>query len=131
VRGLGRGVAHFNRRVTNRLMRPLARRLPGFGVVIHRGRTSGREYSTPVNVFAADAGFTIALTYGKRADWVQNVLAAGGCDLVTRGRRVHLAGPTVVHDESRRPAAAPARPILRLLGVADFLRLERRPDPVR
>jgi hypothetical protein len=32
---LGRRVAWFNRHITNRITRPLARRLPGFGVVEH------------------------------------------------------------------------------------------------
>src|SRR5919201_3796951 len=31
---LGRGVARFNRRFTNRLTRPIARWAPGFGIVI-------------------------------------------------------------------------------------------------
>jgi hypothetical protein len=53
-------VAHFNRRVTNRLTRPPARRLPGFGVVVHRGRKSGREYQTPVNVFETSGGYVVA-----------------------------------------------------------------------
>jgi hypothetical protein len=77
---LGRRTAHFNRRVTNRLTRPLARRLPGFGVVVHRGRTSGREFETPVNVFNAPSGYAIALTYGSDSDWVKNVLSAGAAN---------------------------------------------------
>ena len=31
--------------------RPLARHLPGFGIIIYRRRRSGRMYTTPVNVF--------------------------------------------------------------------------------
>jgi deazaflavin-dependent oxidoreductase (nitroreductase family) len=116
-------MAHFNRRVTNHVTRPLARRLPGFGVVVHTGRKSHRTYSTPVNVFPATGGFVIALTYGVESDWVRNVMAAGGCDLVTRGRRVHLTEPEIFRDETRRQAAAIARPMLRLLDVADFMRL--------
>lgn len=72
----GRGMAHFNRRVTNRLTRPLAHWLPGFGIVVHEGRSSKREYRTPVNVFRAPGGYVIALTYGTESDWVQNVRAA-------------------------------------------------------
>jgi deazaflavin-dependent oxidoreductase (nitroreductase family) len=97
---LGRRTAHFNRRVTNRLTRPLARRLPGFGVVVHRGRKSGRRFETPVNVFNAQGGYLIALTYGTESDWVKNVLATGGCELITRGRRrqlPHLNSSTTKH----------------------------------
>jgi hypothetical protein len=46
---VARRLAHFNRRFTNHVARPLAMLLPGFGVVVHTGRRSGREYRTPVN----------------------------------------------------------------------------------
>src|SRR5258708_9874623 len=38
-----------------------AARLPGFGIVTHVGRKSGRIYRTPVNVFREPDGFLIAL----------------------------------------------------------------------
>jgi len=120
-------MARFNRGVTNRLMRPLARQLPGFGVVEHSGRRSGRRYRTPVNVFRSGDSYVIALTYGVEAEWVQNVLAGGGCELITRGRRRRLTAPAVVHDDDRRLAPPPLRPILRLLRVAEFLRLAGAP----
>ena len=117
-------MARFNRRVTNRLTRPFARLLPGFGVVEHVGRRSGRRHETPVNVFRHDGAYVIALTYGRESEWVRNVLARDGCDLVMRGRRRTLRAPTVVHDENRRLVPRPLRPILAALRVADFLRLE-------
>jgi hypothetical protein len=61
-------------------------------------------------------------------DWVRNVLAAGGCELITRGRRYQLADPEIFHDQSRRPAPAIARPILRAIGAADFMRLRQEGD---
>jgi deazaflavin-dependent oxidoreductase (nitroreductase family) len=118
-------MAHFNRRVTNRLTRPLAGRLPGFGVVIHSGRKSTRQYRTPVNVFEAPRGYVIALTYGAESDWVKNVVAAGGCELLTRGRRHQLSSPEIIRDNSRRPVPAVVRPVLRLLRVTEFLYLQR------
>jgi deazaflavin-dependent oxidoreductase (nitroreductase family) len=127
---LGRRVAWFNSRVTNRITRPLARWLPGFGVVEHAGRRSGRPYRTPVNVFRSGPRYVIALTYGVESDWVKNVLAARGCDLVTRGHRHRLTAPAIVHDERRRLVPAPVRPILRLLRVGDFLRLEQADSPL-
>jgi deazaflavin-dependent oxidoreductase (nitroreductase family) len=120
---LSRRVARFNERVTNRLTRPLAPHAPGFGVVVHTGRTSGRVYRTPVNVFAHEGRFAVALTYGREAEWVKNVLAAGGCTLVTRGRRHQLTDPEVVHDDDLAEVPAFVRPVLRLIGVADFLLL--------
>ncbi len=118
---LGRRIAHFNRRVTNRITGPLAPWLPAFGVIVHTGRSSGRTYRTPVNVFRHDGGYVVALTYGPDSDWVQNVQAAGGCELITLGTSHRLTAPRLVHDESRALVPAHVRVPLRFLKVADFL----------
>ena len=98
--------------------------MPGLGLVVHRGRRSGRTYQTPVNTFPTEDGFIIALTYGAdNTDWVKNVQAAGGCELRTRGRVLQVDSPRVYHDETRRGIRAPHRYVLRLIGVADFLSL--------
>ena len=120
---LPRSIARVNRRVTNRLLGGLAQRLPGFGVVVHRGRRSRRQYRTPVNVFRRGDHFTIALTYGPNADWVRNVLADNGCTLETRGQTLRLARPRLFHDESRYAVPAPVRLILGIVNVYDFLEL--------
>jgi hypothetical protein len=60
-----RWVAAFNLAVTNRITSRFAARLPGFGILTHVGRKSGRVYRTPVNVFRVPEGFLIALTYGR------------------------------------------------------------------
>jgi deazaflavin-dependent oxidoreductase (nitroreductase family) len=122
-----RAVARFNRKVTNRVLGRVADRAPGFGVVLHRGRRSGRAYRTPVNIFAIPTGYSIALTYGRDVDWLRNVLAAGGCQVVTRGRTLDLHAPEVVHDPQLRDVPALTRPILRLLRVTDFLHLTPTP----
>jgi deazaflavin-dependent oxidoreductase (nitroreductase family) len=120
-------LARFNREVSNPLLAPAATRLPYFGVLVHRGRASGRSYRTPVNAFPVPHGFVVALTYGPATDWVRNVLAEGECDMVHRGRRVKLMAPRLVgRGEGRSLVPAPVRPILDLLGVDSFLRLERR-----
>jgi deazaflavin-dependent oxidoreductase (nitroreductase family) len=119
-------MARFNSRVTNRLTRPAARRLPGFGVVVHHGRTSGRRYETPVNVFRLPGGYVIALTYGAEAQWVKNVMSAGGCELVVRGRRTRLVAPEIIRDDEQHLVPAAVRPLLRFMRVSEFLRLDAR-----
>ena len=49
-----KAVARVNLRLTNPILMPLARRLPGFAVVTHVGRRSGKAYRTPVNLFRHD-----------------------------------------------------------------------------
>ena len=124
-----RWIARFNRRVTNRVTGIMAPRVPGFGVIHHRGRRSGREFATPVNVFRMADGYVVALTYGAESDWVKNVLAAGGCELETRGRRQQLSQPRLVHDERRSAMPFAVRPILGLLHVSDFLYLTNKSKP--
>lgn len=115
-------LARFNRVVTNPLARPLARRLPGFAVVHHVGRRTGRPYRTPVNLFRSGNRYVIALTYGANRDWVKNVLAAGGCAAETRGRILQLTEPRVVKgDHAVVPSAV--RPILKAIGVTGFMEL--------
>jgi deazaflavin-dependent oxidoreductase (nitroreductase family) len=120
---LPRSVACMNRRVTNRLLGGLATHLPGFGVLIHTGRTSRRQYRTPVNIFRRGDRYIIALTYGPNADWVRNVLAEGGCTLETRGRTLRLSSPRLFRDERRYAVPAPVRLVLGLVNVSDFLEL--------
>lgn len=120
-------IARWNKVGLNRVTRHIAPWMPGFGVVLHRGRTSGRAYRTPVNVFPAEGGFVIALTYGADSDWVKNVLAADGCELMTRGRRVRLTGPHIYHDPDRRGIRSAERAVLGALKVFDFMSLRTAP----
>jgi deazaflavin-dependent oxidoreductase (nitroreductase family) len=111
--------------VTNPAIRPVAGRLPYFGVVVHRGRSTGRVYRTPVTAFPYRDGFVVALTYGRDVDWLKNVIAEGGCRLVHRGRTIHLTGPRVL-SLRQEDQAIPGwiRGILRLLTVDQILRLD-------
>jgi deazaflavin-dependent oxidoreductase (nitroreductase family) len=118
-----RWLAKFNIAVTNRITSLFAGWLPGFGILTHVGRKSGRVYRTPVNVFRAPDGFLIALTYGRESEWVKNVLAAGGCELETRGVRYQVSAPTIVHDPNRRRLLFPVRTILGIIGANDFMQL--------
>ncbi len=107
--------------VADPFMRLLSGRLAGFATLAHVGRSSGRIYHTPLNVFFDDERVAFALTYGADVHWVQNVVAAGGCIIETRGRDVALTQPEVIVDPSRRLVPPPVRLILRLIRVDEFL----------
>lgn len=117
----------FTRDVVNPVTRRFAGHLPGFGILAHVGRRSGREFRTPLNVFSVDGAWVIALTYGSEVDWVRNVLDAGGARLRTRGRDIRLVDPEVYRDPGRRSMPLPVRLVLTLVGAEEFLRL--RPAP--
>ena len=118
-----RSIARFNKRFTNRVALRVAGRLPGFAILSHVGRKSGRAYRTPVNAFSTDDGYIIALTYGPESDWVKNVLAAGSCELQSKGRRVRLTDPRIETDQDKSWAPLPVRLILNLTNVPQYMRL--------
>jgi len=118
-----------NKVALNKVTRQLAPWLPGLGVVVHRGRTTGKQFRTPVNVFPRPGDrYVLALTYGSDTDWVKNVVAAGGCELLTRGTHIELTAPRLFHDETRREIRVVERSILGLLHMYDFLELHVVPD---
>ena len=125
---LPKTLARFNRRVTNRVLGRFAGHVPGFAIVTHTGRRSARTYRTPVNLFRSGDTYVIALTYGADAQWVRNVEAAGGCELETRGARIRLVEPRIVHDPRRTRVPAPVRLPLAAIDVSDFMLLTRAED---
>jgi deazaflavin-dependent oxidoreductase (nitroreductase family) len=119
---LPRWLARANKVGLNRVVKHVAPWAPTLGLVVHRGRKSGRRYETPVMVFRDGATFLIALTYGgDRTEWVKNVVAAGGCELRTGGRSYAMGAPRVYRDEARAGIRPFERQVLGLLGVSDFL----------
>ena len=122
---LPRRLAKFNRVVTNRVLGPVLRYLPGFAVVSHVGRRSGHTYRTPVSLFKRGDGYVIALMYGADSQWVRNVLAAGGADVETRGRCVRLVDPEVVRDPAQSLVPKPVRAPIRLAKVDEFMLLRQ------
>jgi deazaflavin-dependent oxidoreductase (nitroreductase family) len=118
-----RWLAKINIVFTNRITSLFAGWLPGFGILTHVGRKSGKVYRTPVNVFRAPNGFIIALTYSSQSEWVKNVLAAGGCELTTRGKNYQLSAPKVVQDLTRRRFPIPVRVVLNVVGADEYMEL--------
>ena len=118
-----RWLARFNLYATNRILGPLAGFVPGMAIVVHTGRTTHRQYRTPVMVFRREDDFLIALTYGRESQWVLNVLAQGGCELETTGRTLRLTRPRIVHDPQRRKMPSFVRIFLGVLNVSDFLEM--------
>ena len=118
-----RWLARINIAFTNRITGLFAGWLPGFGILTHVGRKSGKVYRTPINAFRATNGFVIALTYSSQSEWVKNVLAAGSCELKTRGKKYQLSSPNVVHDPTRRRFPIPVRLVLKIVGADEYMEL--------
>ena len=85
----------FQIKYVNPLLRPLSKRMPGFAVITHRGRTSGTNYETIVTAYRKDSVLAIGLVHGK-TNWVKNVLAAGEADIHVGRKDLHLVNPRVL-----------------------------------
>ena len=113
----------FTTHVFNPISRRFVRWLPGFGILVYRGRESGNEYRTPLNAFRHGNGWVFALTYGSDVQWVKNVVAAGEATLEVRRRRIRLVDPTLVVDPAPRLMPPVMRQVLGLMRVSEFLRM--------
>ena len=119
LRGLRSFVTHW----VDPVLRPFTGVLPGFCVLTHVGRRSGKVYRTPLNVFRRADRVVFALTYGSDAEWVRNVLAAGECRIRTVGRDLHLVEPRVVVDPTLRDLPWLPRVIERANLVSEVLEM--------
>lgn len=119
-------IRHYNRAVLNPAMMRMAGSKHWYASVVHHvGRKSGNPYATPVLVQEAGSHLYIPLPYGTRVDWCANVLAAGGCTVEHKGKRMTTTAPTVVPFTEAAPVVSPRyRRTFRLYGVDSFLRLE-------
>jgi deazaflavin-dependent oxidoreductase (nitroreductase family) len=96
-------VERFQIKYMNPLMRPVAKYLPGFAIIKHRGRKSGTPYETVVNAYRKGNVVAVLLAHGK-TNWVKNVLAAGEADARISRRDVHLINPRVLPVGSDDPS---------------------------
>jgi deazaflavin-dependent oxidoreductase (nitroreductase family) len=124
---------HVVHRYINPITRPVAKKLPTFAILMHRGRKTGRTYRTPINVFRRGNDYYFFLTYGSDVQWVKNILATGSCSIETRGRVVELVEPELITDPGLRPAPPHVRFVeRRIAGVTQYLRMRAfsstRPD---
>lgn len=97
-----RWLAKINIAFTNRITSLFAGWLPGFGILTHVGRKSGKVYRTPVNIFRVPTALIIALTYSSPIRVCEDVLAAVAGEPETRGKKYQLFSPRVVRDPTRR-----------------------------
>lgn len=118
----------LNKHVLNPAMMNLAGRRHWYAAVIrHTGRSSGREYATPVvAVPVAEDAFIIPLPYGEGVDWLKNVLAAGRAWVEAKGETYDVFEPEVIDAGAALPLLDERhRRTWRRFGIERFLKLKR------
>ena len=101
-RACARRTAHFNKRLHQSRDAPASSGPPGlWRRCRYRPEVGPHLRDAPATVRRGE-DFVIALTYGVESDWVEDVQAAGGCDLITRRGRHRLCDP--VSSTTKSPA---------------------------
>jgi len=122
TRSTVRSIARF---VNPVILRIAGRRwMPILGVLHHRGRQSGRTYSTPLGMRRLGDHFVMPRTFGENAAWYRNVLAAGGAVVTYLGTDYTLVEPEVIDYATAAPAFPRYERLqFRLIGINEYLRL--------
>jgi len=116
----------FNKRITNKLLIHIAGRKFGhFAILSHTGRKSGRLYRIPIIAEPLNGGFVIALTYGKKVDWYENIIAKGSCSIRWKNQDYPLVNPRFIEPQAGVAAFPPLlQPVLRRKDIQYYLRLD-------
>jgi deazaflavin-dependent oxidoreductase (nitroreductase family) len=102
--------------------------MPVVGILRHRGRKSGRLYATPLGMRPHGDTFVMPRTFGARAAWYRNVLAAGSCVVTYKGKDYTLVDPEVIDYATAAPAFPRYERLqFRLIGINEYLRMRRAP----
>jgi len=113
---LPRSLARFNKKVTNRIQSRWAGQLRPWIILVHTGRSSGRVYRTPLIAFKRGDLLMIGILYGEQSNWVRNVLAADGAEVIRAGERYRLRNPRVENPAGRDELSAIGRLYGRISG---------------
>lgn len=117
--------AHRITRVVNPLILPIARFIPFYCVLEHRGRRSGRVYRTPLATVRTKEGFLLPLAYAADPQWAANIRHAGGATVEWLGRRYAIFDPVpVAKAAARGEMNAVTWMLLPVFGVKTFLRVK-------
>jgi deazaflavin-dependent oxidoreductase (nitroreductase family) len=116
----------INKRFTNRITGKIAGKVHSpIALLTHVGRRSGKTYSTPIMVGHNQGSFIFALTYGSEVDWYKNVLAAGWCELIWKGKEYHLVHPRQIgQTNGLKVFPNPQQFILKILKIQDFFEMD-------
>ncbi len=100
--------------------------IPIWGVVRHRGRRSGKLYSTPIAIRPTPDGFVLPLPWGEGTDWCRNLRMAGGGIVHWSGADIEVSNPEIIDTADALPAFDSfMRPIVKRIGIKKFLRVRR------
>ena len=73
-------------------------------IMYHVGRTSGREYATPLCVSSTPDGFIVPVVFGPDVDWLRNLRETPEAKLLHEGTTYAVRAQVIDADEALRGA---------------------------
>ena len=117
-------------RTATRAFNPIGRALAGhrwfklYGLLVHRGRASGKEYRTPLVIRPVEGGFVIPLPFGDRTQWAKNLFTAGAGTVIWNGRTYQVDAPEIIDKATASTAfSGSQRAGIDRFGLGSFLRV--------
>ena len=119
-------IRYFNKYTLNHLTLLFAgSKIGPFSELIHKGRKSGKTYRTPIVATFIGDTIIIPLSYGDQVDWLLNILATGGCEIVYRNERLQAINPEVIHSlEAMNNLPEKRRRLFERFKLEKFLRMQ-------
>lgn len=112
-------------KINKRVFNPIELRRGKRPTLTHVGRSSGKEYVTPLDAHPVEGGYMFILVYGSKSDWVQNILASGTATLTKGGDTLELANPRVVSPDVALPLlGADVKVPSGLIKIEEFLQMD-------
>ncbi len=106
-KGLPNIVRYFSKLFKNRMIADVESGKSEMSIISHTGRKSGRAYRTPVEAIFLDKEVLIGLVYGRKTDWLKNVLEQKSCTIYYRMQTYAATDPVILPVDSARELLPP------------------------
>jgi deazaflavin-dependent oxidoreductase (nitroreductase family) len=112
-------------RVNKKVLNPMEIKKGKRPMINHTGRTSGKDYHTPLDAHPVESGFVFIAMYGADSDWVQNVIAIGAASVDVDGETFQLDSPRIITaDEAFQLVDADVKKPPGYLNVTEYLLMD-------
>ena len=119
-------VRKFSRLLNPATIKDIEKGKGPFSLICHTGRKSGKAYRTPVDAAYLGGHVLITLPYGRRSDWLRNVLAKGGCEIMHQNQTFTASDPAILDVDEARPLLPPGKE--GFLQTAEYLKMSIQPE---
>jgi deazaflavin-dependent oxidoreductase (nitroreductase family) len=106
-KGLPNIVRYFSKLFKNRMIADVESGKSEMSIISHTGRRTGSAYRTPVDAIFLDKEVLIGLVYGRKTDWLKNVLEQKDCTIFYKMQTYAATDPVILAVDSARALLPP------------------------